>query len=41
MALVQLSTIPEAIEALIALHDRKIDEAHGSIRVSFAKSTIS
>lgn len=41
MALVQMSTIPEAIDALIGLHDRKIDEAHNSIRVSFAKSSIS
>jgi len=41
MALIQMSNVSEAIEALIALHDHKIDETQqGSIKVSFAKSTI-
>lgn len=41
MALIQMSQVSEAIEALIALHDHKIDETQqSSIKVSFAKSTI-
>jgi len=41
MALIQMSNVSEAIEALIALHDHKIDETQqNSIKVSFAKSTI-
>jgi len=41
MALLQMSTVSEAIEALIALHDHKPDETQpSSIKVSFAKSTI-
>ena len=41
MALIQMSSVSEAIEALIALHDHKIDETQqSSIKVSFAKSTI-
>lgn len=41
MALIQMSNVAEAIEALIALHDNKLDENQpNTIKVSFAKSTI-
>jgi len=41
MALVQMGSVGESIEALIGLHDRKIDESQqSSLKVSFAKSTL-
>ncbi|KAM3600411.1 uncharacterized protein V6R79_022953 [Siganus canaliculatus] len=39
MALMQLVSVEEAIEALIALHDHKLDH-NQHLRVSFSKSTI-
>jgi hypothetical protein len=40
MALVQMTNIPDATTALIALHNYKLPDAPIPIRVSFAKSTI-
>lgn len=39
MALMQLASVEEAIEALIALHDHQLDH-NQHLRVSFSKSTI-
>uniref|UniRef100_A0A8D0A1A3 RRM domain-containing protein n=1 Tax=Sander lucioperca TaxID=283035 RepID=A0A8D0A1A3_SANLU len=39
MALMQLASVEEAVEALIALHDRPLDHST-HLRVSFSKSTI-
>ncbi|KAM7392256.1 hypothetical protein PAMA_007397 [Pampus argenteus] len=39
MALMQLASVEEAIEALIALHDQQLDH-NQHLRVSFSKSTI-
>uniref|UniRef100_A0A3Q3MWE9 Polypyrimidine tract binding protein 3 n=1 Tax=Labrus bergylta TaxID=56723 RepID=A0A3Q3MWE9_9LABR len=39
MALIQLASVEEAIEALIALHDHQLDH-NQHLRVSFSKSTI-
>uniref|UniRef100_A0A672IAR5 Polypyrimidine tract-binding protein 3-like n=1 Tax=Salarias fasciatus TaxID=181472 RepID=A0A672IAR5_SALFA len=39
MALLQLSSVEEAIEALVELHDRQLDH-NQHLRVSFSKSTI-
>lgn len=39
MALMQLASVDEAIEALIALHDHLLDQ-NQHLRVSFSKSTI-
>lgn len=39
MALMQLASVEEAIEALIALHDHQLD-LNQHLRVSFSKSTI-
>lgn len=41
MALIQLATVGEAIDALVGMHDKKLDETQqSSLKVSFAKSTI-
>ncbi|KAF0031816.1 hypothetical protein F2P81_016371 [Scophthalmus maximus] len=39
MALMQLASVEEAVEALIALHDHQLDH-NQHLRVSFSKSTI-
>ena len=39
MALLQMSTVEEAIQALIDLHNYNLGENH-HLRVSFSKSTI-
>uniref|UniRef100_A0A673AWJ8 Polypyrimidine tract binding protein 3 n=1 Tax=Sphaeramia orbicularis TaxID=375764 RepID=A0A673AWJ8_9TELE len=39
MALMQLASVDEAIEALVTLHDRQLDH-NQHLRVSFSKSTI-
>lgn len=39
MALMQLASVEEAIEALITLHDHQLDH-NQHLRVSFSKSTI-
>lgn len=39
MALMQLASVEEAIEALVNLHDHQLDH-NQHLRVSFSKSTI-
>lgn len=39
MALMQLASVEEAIEALVTLHDHLLDH-NQHLRVSFSKSTI-
>lgn len=39
MALMQLASVEEAIEALVTLHDHQLDH-NQHLRVSFSKSTI-